>query len=126
MVAGLLDTSYVIDLLRQYPPSLRWLSQKQDLAITRIVWYEIIEGATNKRALMSAIKVLEKFPLVELAVQDMVWATNQLIRFKLSHNVDAFDCLIGSVSYRLQVPLYTHNLKHFSPILGSLAQRPYN
>jgi hypothetical protein len=28
-------------------------------------------------------------------------------------------------SYRLQLPLYTRNLKHFAPLLGKLAQEPY-
>lgn len=25
----------------------------------------------------------------------------------------------------LQLPLYTHNLKHFAPLLGDLARQPY-
>jgi predicted nucleic acid-binding protein len=45
--------------------------------------------------------------------------------FTLSHGVGIMDCLIASVSYRLQVPLYTRNLKHFTPLLGALAQTPY-
>jgi hypothetical protein len=28
-------------------------------------------------------------------------------------------------SYRLQLPLYTRNLKHFAPLLGKLAREPY-
>jgi hypothetical protein len=35
------------------------------------------------------------------------------------------DCLIAAPSHRLNVPLYTMNLKHFTPLLGALAVRPY-
>jgi len=54
-----------------------------------------------------------------------VWATEQLIVFNLSHNIDVFDCLIAAVSHRLQIPLYTRNLRHFEPLLGPLARPPY-
>lgn len=40
-------------------------------------------------------------------------------------NVDAFDCLVAALSFRLQLPLYTRNLKYFAPLLGHLAQQPY-
>jgi predicted nucleic acid-binding protein len=49
MVAGLLDTSVVVDLLRQHPPAEQWLQQQGQLGVTRIVWLEIIEGAKTSR-----------------------------------------------------------------------------
>jgi hypothetical protein len=30
-----------------------------------------------------------------------------------------------SVAYRLRVPLYTHNLKDMTPMIGNLAVKPY-
>lgn len=56
---------------------------------------------------------------------DHEWAIKQMLRYHLSHNVGAFDCLIAAPAYRLRLPLYTHNLKHFAPLLGDLARRPY-
>jgi predicted nucleic acid-binding protein len=56
----------------------------------------------------------------------MMWAREKLLKHRLSHNIDAFDCLIAAPSYRLQFPLYTRNLKHFTPLLGKLAQQPYS
>jgi predicted nucleic acid-binding protein len=53
------------------------------------------------------------------------WAMDQQEKFALSHNVGMNDCLIASISYRLQLPLYTTNLKHFIPLLNNLAQKPY-
>jgi predicted nucleic acid-binding protein len=60
-----------------------------------------------------------------LLPEDYDWAIRKSLELKLSHNAGAWDCLIGAVAHRLQVPLYTPNLKHFQPLLGELAQKPY-
>jgi predicted nucleic acid-binding protein len=39
----------------------------------------------------------------------------QLERFQFTHHIGKEDCLIAAVSYRLQLPLYTHNLKDIPP-----------
>jgi predicted nucleic acid-binding protein len=86
---------------------------------------EILEGAQNRRAQRIALRLLQGLERVEVTSPDIDWAIRQLIRLNLSQGVDAMDCLIASVSHRLGVPLYTHNLKHFTPLLGHLAQKPY-
>jgi predicted nucleic acid-binding protein len=125
MVEGLLDTSIVVDILRQYQPAESWLAQQGQLGVTRIVWLEIIEGAQTREWQSEAIKLLRRFDVVELTPSDLVWATEQLVQHRLSHSVDSFDCMIASASYLLRLPLYTANLKHFTPLLGKLAQVPY-
>jgi predicted nucleic acid-binding protein len=125
MVSALLDTSIVVDVLRGYKPARTWLSSQIDLGITRIVWLEVLEGADNSREQRRAIKLLNEFEVVETIASDLDWATEQSIRYWLSHKIDVFDCLIAAVSHRLQLPLYTTNVKHFTPLLGALAQRPY-
>ena len=62
---------------------------------------------------------------IDVMSQDVDWAIRQLLRFHLSHDLEAMDCLIAAVSYRLGVPLYTRDLKHFTPLLGDLARLPY-
>ena len=125
MVSALLDTSIVVDLLRGYGPAQEWYLEQSNLGSSRIVWFETIEGAPNRQAQRHAIRLLRRFELVELTAEDMTFATAMLVRFNLSHNIDAFDCLIAVVNARLQVPLYTRNLKHFVPLIGELAQSPY-
>ena len=125
MAAALLDTNIVIDLLNGYPPAIQWLLSQNDLALTRSVWLEVIEGVENTIEMQQTTVFLDRFGLVELTVSDFDWATQQLIKYRLSHNVDAFDCLIAAPSYRLGLPLYTRNLKHFAPLLGKLAQERY-
>lgn len=57
--------------------------------------------------------------------EDIEWATTALIEHYLKGNVDPFDCFIAATAHRLQVPLYTRNLKHFTPLLRKLTQKPY-
>ena len=57
-------------------------------------------------------------------MEDLNWAMQQLRQYRLSHNVGILDCLIAAPAHRLQIPLYTRNLKHLEPLLGTLAQQP--
>lgn len=122
---AMLDTSIVVDLLREYQPADQWLKTQGQLGVTRAVWIEVLEGAPNRQKQEKAVKLLKGFELVELTVDDMIWATHALIKHSLKDGVDGYDCMIASVSFRLQLSLYTHNMKHFIPLLGSLAVKPY-
>ncbi len=82
-------------------------------------------GAWDKHEQTDIRKLLNQFDLFYLTQTDQYWAIQQATAYGLSHGVDALDCQIASVSQRLQIPLYTRNLKHFAPLLGVLAQKPY-
>lgn len=125
MVSALLDTSIVVDLLRGYPPALMWNRTQRDLGVSRAAWMEILDGVENKPKQHIAVGLLNVYQLVELNTDDLVWASQQLLLYRLSHGIDSFDCMIASVHHRLQIPLYTRNLKHFTPLIGMLAQSPY-
>jgi predicted nucleic acid-binding protein len=126
MVIAFIDTNVVVDLLRGYSPAQRWITTQTDIGVTPLVVLETIEGAPNKIKQTDALKLLRAFQLVYLIPDDFDWAITQASAYKLSHNIGMTDCLIASVCHRLQVPLYTRNLKHFKPLLGRLAQQPYN
>lgn len=95
MIKALLDANILVDVLRKYQPAENWLLKQRDLAITRVVWLEIIEGAENQVEQKRAIVLLNDFELTELTISDLDWATHQLIRYRLT------------------------------PLLGKLAQQPY-
>src|SRR5262249_15171919 len=124
-VTGLLDTAVLVDLLRAYPPALTWLASQDRLGITPIVWLEILEGASNGRAQLRAVQLLHRFERVDPLPEDFDWAVSQPLRFRVGTGVDIMDCVIASVAQRLGLPLYTSNLKHFLPLLGSRARNPY-
>lgn len=126
MVVALVDTSVLVDVLRKYRPATEWMTQQPDnLGVATAVRLEVIEGAQNQVKQQLAVAVLNRLTPVGNIAADFGWAEARLIRYQLSHNVGMMDCLIASASQRLQLPLYTRNLRHFTPLLGDLAQSPY-
>jgi predicted nucleic acid-binding protein len=87
---------------------------------------EVIGGGPNKAKRLQAAHLLQRFEMIYLNQIDLDWAMQQQMTYELRYGVGMMDCLIASVSYRLQLPLYTHNLKHFAPILNNPAQKPYS
>ena len=125
MVKALVDSNVLVDNLRKYEPADLWLRGQDDLAVSRAVWLELLEGAETRSEQQRAVILLNDFQLIELTVSDFDWATQQLIKYHPSHGIDAFDCLIAAPCYRLQLPLYTRNMKDHRLLLGNLAREPY-
>lgn len=125
MTDTLVDTSIVIDLLRDYAPAVAWLKTQSLLAIPRVVVLEVIDGAQNKRNLAASLKMLDRFEIVPITDDDVIWAAEQMAFVRLSHHIDPMDALIAAVAQRLNAPLYTRNLKHFAPVVPQLAKLPY-
>lgn len=127
MVVAILETNVIVDLLRNYPPAVAWYkSQPADtLATTPIVWMEAIGGAPNKVRRLKAANFLRRFPFIYPTEASIEWAMQAQITYELQYGVGMNDCLIASASYQTGLPVYTHNLKHYRPLLGQLAQKPY-
>ncbi len=123
---GLLDTAVIIDLLRGFPPAVIWLqSHPEQLGLSPVVWLEVIEGAASRVDQEKAVRLLGHFDRIEVASTDFDWAIRESLSLRLSHNVDMMDCLIAASAHRLKLPLFTCNLKHFRPMMGPLAVKPY-
>lgn len=125
MVDCLIDTNIIVDLLRGYTPTQVWIASLNKPGISHIVYLEVIQGVSDKKAQRSALQLMKSFAFIEIMRTDFDWATQQLIKLGLGYGIDAFDCLIAAPAHRLQLPLYTRNMKHFAPLLGNLAQKPY-
>jgi len=54
MVAALVDSTIVVDLLRRFPLAEAWYARQQNLGLTYAVWLEVLEGAQNKPKQTSA------------------------------------------------------------------------
>jgi predicted nucleic acid-binding protein len=125
MVSCLVDTNIIIDLLRGYPLALTWLASQSQPAVCRVVYIEVIQGAEDKRKQQDALRLLKRFAMVEHTQADFIWATRQVIRHSLAHRVDVTDALIAAPAYRLNLPFYTRNDKHFLPMIPTLLNVPY-
>lgn len=126
MIDAVLDTTVIIHLFRRYQPAVQWLINSQlSFGITSITWLEVMEGASNKASQVQCKTLLSQFDLLHLTDVDQNWAMQQLEQLQFTNHVGKEDCLIASVAYRLQLSLYTHNLKDMSPLVGNLATKPY-
>lgn len=127
MVTALIETTVVVDLLRNYPNAITWIESQTlpQLGITPIVWMEVMGGAPTKPRRLQAAHLMQRFAMIYLVQSDLDWAMEAQMRYELSHGVGMMDCLIASASHRLNISLYTHNLKHYVPLIGGLAQKPY-
>ncbi len=86
---------------------------------------ECVYGADNRHRQRQLIDLLSRFSIMLLTDDDQTWAMRQLAVYRLSNGVGVPDCLIAAPCYRLGLPLYTRNLKHFAPLLGGLVKQPY-
>jgi predicted nucleic acid-binding protein len=123
---GIVDTTVILHYFRQNRAAQGWVdSQAVRLSVTAITWLEVMEGSASKASQTRAKSILDKFELLTVSEADQQRAMEQLERFQFTHHIGTNDCLIASVAYRLQVPLYTHNLRDMTPMIGKLAQSPY-
>jgi len=127
MTLGVVDSTVVIHVFRKNPTAQVWLhAQPVRLLVTPITWLEVMQGASGKAGQATCKAILSQFNMEYLTPADMDWAMQQMERYRLSHGVGMNDCLIASVVHRLQVPVYTHNLKDMRVLLDeSLVIKPY-
>ncbi|MBC7872261.1 MAG: PIN domain-containing protein [Chitinophagaceae bacterium] len=127
MTVGIVDTTVIIHYFRKQPAAHAWLNaQPERLSITPITWLEVMYGAPGKAGQAACKLILNQFDMEYLTASDMNWAMQQMESYRLSHGVGINDSLIASICHRLQVPLYTHNLKHMNILLNpSLVIKPY-
>ena len=126
MIIGIVDTTILIHLSRGNTAAAAWLKAQGNLGITSISWLELIYGAQSKKHQSLALSLLQNFETIHLIQQDQTWAMRQLLNQRLSAGVAVNDCLIASIAYRLQLPLFTHNTKDLQKLLPtSLVIQPY-
>jgi predicted nucleic acid-binding protein len=126
MIVGVVDTTVIVHLYRRYAPAIAWYRTfAEPLGLISMTWLEIMDGAGSKAKQTASKALLEEFKLIYLTSSDQEWAMDAQGRYRLSHGVGINDCLIAAAAQRLGVPLYTHNLKDMTPLIGSMALRPY-
>lgn len=125
MIDAVLDTTVILHLYRKYQPATVWFKSKNRCVITSITWLEVMEGTTSKASQATCKNLLSQFECLYPSTVEQQWAMRQLEKFQFSHHMSKEDCLIASVAYSRQLSLFTHNLKDMSPLIGSLAKKPY-
>lgn len=127
MSFGIIDTTVVLNYFRRMQKARTWVdNQPTKLAVTPITWLEVMQGAPGKSGQTVCKAILAQFDMEYLTPSDMDWAMIQMEQYRLSKGVTINDCLIASVCYRLQVPIYTYNLKdYYKTLPAELVIQPY-
>ena len=123
----LLDTDILIEILRGEPKAREWLrAHEYDIVgISVVVQMEILQGARDKREQHLLIRQLQNYQTVHLEREDSIRALKWFRAFRLSHNIGIMDCWIAATAVRLNLPLYSFNIKHYRPISALNVQIPY-
>lgn len=123
----LLDTDVLVDILRQHPPAVAWLSSaaSQAVALSGFSAMEVLQGCQNQADQRRAERLLGRFSLHWPTPVDCQRAYNDYAAYHLSHGVDLLDVLIGHTAVGLNEPLATFNVKHYAVITGLQTIQPY-
>jgi predicted nucleic acid-binding protein len=123
----LLDTDVLIDLLRQHPPAVLWLNSlgDEEVGLPGFVVMELLQGCTNKSQQHTVEKTLASFEVVWPHPNTCDDALHTFARFHLSHGIGLLDAVIGQTAQALNLPLVTHNQKHYAAFSDLVTVQPY-
>ena len=95
MANYLVDTSILIDVLRNHSAARKWIDKHNvgELAISFVTAAELSIGCRNKREQLAVAKDLTDYSLLwasdAVQQQSLLW----LQQFRLSHGIGFLDCL---------------------------------
>jgi predicted nucleic acid-binding protein len=123
----LLDTDILIDLLRQYPPAVDWLSSVggEEITIPGFAAMELLQGCRDKTEQEKVERALGSYGVVWPSVETCEAAFSAFVEYRLSHNLGLLDSLIGQMAVALNLPLYTFNQKHYAALISLKTIQPY-
>ncbi|MBU1748245.1 MAG: PIN domain-containing protein [Chloroflexi bacterium] len=125
----LLDSDVMIDLLRQYPPAMRWfdtLDEDEEVALPGYVVMELVQGCRNNREQERIQHAIAPYGTVWPSSGDCDQALEVFAQHHLSHNAGLLDVLIGQTAIALGVPLHTFNQKHYQFMTKLQTVQPYD
>jgi tRNA(fMet)-specific endonuclease VapC len=122
------DSSVLIDCLRGRPDAIGFLAAQSAAGrprTHRVVVAELLTGARNNAEQRLIDSFLQGFDLSLPNEPDGLVALDLYRRFRLSHGVDWPDCQIAATAQRLNVEVFTQNVKHFAAFPGLRVVRAY-
>ena len=123
---GILDSSILIDCLRGRADAVAFVAERAGEARTHLlVAAELIAGARDKREMSLIDSFLKSFVIVVPTEADGLAALELYRSHRLAHGVDWPDCQIAATAIRLDVEVFTLNVKHFAALPGVRIARAY-
>ncbi len=127
MAHYLIDSSILIDMLRNYAPAQRWLDSlpNTDWTISIVTSAELLAGCRNKREQQVVISELALYRVLWLTQTAQQQAIDWLAQYRLASSIGFLDCLIAATAAENGLSLATVNDKHFRVFSGLRVKRPY-
>ncbi len=116
----LCDTNIFIHLFNQHQPTITAVNLigRSNIALPSLVIMELYRGMGNKIELAQMRKRLRFDDVVHLNESVSAEAVNLLEQFRLSHDLQIPDALIGATALVLGIPLFIYNTKDFAFMPG--------
>ena len=114
------DTNIFISLFKGFPASVTELNKigNEHILVTSISVMELYRGMENKQELKAMENKIKHYNVVHFN-NDVSQKSIELIhKFKLSHNLQIPDAIIGAMSVVYAIPLFAYNKKDFKFIQG--------
>ena len=90
----------------------------QDIVLSSISVMELYQGMGNKVELAQMKRKIKYFDVIEINDDASKLATKLIENFRLSHNLQIPDAIIGATAIIHQLPLFTYNIKDFAFMPG--------
>lgn len=123
-----LDTSILVDYLREYEPAIRYLQlaiSKEKANISVISAMELVQGALDKKSLYIVQKFLSHFSIVHLSstISEEAFILQRTYHFP--YHLKLADALIAATALKHNSVLVTQNIKDFTFIPRMKIKKPY-
>jgi predicted nucleic acid-binding protein len=114
------DTNIFISLFRNIPQTIAELEiiGSENVLIPSVSVMELYRGMQHKREMAEMQKKISRYNILHFNEDVSKSAIELVNKFKLSHNLQIPDALIGAMSIVYEIPLFTYNRKDFKFIPG--------
>lgn len=109
----ILDTNILIEILKNNRDTIKIVEQFSLHYISEITKMELFYGAFNKQELKRLKKFVSLFELIPINESISNRASELIYRYAKSHNLTIPDGIIASTSIKLNIELFTYNIKDF-------------
>jgi len=90
----------------------------QNIVLSSISVMELYQGMGNKVELAQMKRKIKYFDVIEINDDASKLAAKLIENYKLSHNLQIPDAIIGATAIIYQLPLFTYNIKDFAFMPG--------
>lgn len=116
----LCDTNIFISLFKDIPGTKEQLLSigSENVLISSVTIMELFRGMESKKEMKAMEQKIKKYNVLHFNDKVSLKSVELINTFKLSHNLEIPDAIIGAMSIVYKIPLFTYNTKDFKFMPG--------